>query len=121
MITIATPRFKEMLCCKGFESSRSPKPPTNKNSDYGPLQIDWNQTADIYFFEKSDNCFPSGQLPGNLPGTFRDPRKTTAPMYASGTPSGTLPGASGTAAKQKRASQPSGQLPVSFRNLPELD
>jgi len=36
-------------------------------------------------------------------------------MYASGTPSGTLPGASGTAAKPKRASQPSGQLPVSFR------
>jgi hypothetical protein len=51
----------------------------------------------------------------DLPGTFRDPRKTTAPMYASGTPSGTLPGASGTAVKQKSASQPSGQLPVSFR------
>ena len=42
-------------------------------------------------------------------------------MYASGAPSGTLPGASGTAAKPKRASQPSGQLPVSFQKLPELD
>ena len=72
-------------------------------------------TADIYFFEKTDDCFPSGALPGNLPGTFQDPRKTRAPMYASGTPSGTLPGASGTAVKQKSASQPSGQLPVSFR------
>ena len=50
----------------------------------------------------------------DLPGTFRDVHKTTAPMYASGTPSGTLPGASGTAVKQKSASQPSGQLPVSF-------
>ena len=83
----------------------------------GPWQVDPNQTADIYFFEKSDDCFPSGQLPE----TFRGPRKTTAPMYASGTPSGILPGASGTAAKQKRASQPSGQLAVSFQKLPELD
>ena len=77
----------------------------------GPWQVDPNHTADIDFFEKSDDCFPSGQLPE----TFQDPRKTTAPMYASGTPSGNLLGASGTAAKQKRASQPSGQLPVSFR------
>ena len=51
----------------------------------------------------------------DLPGTSQDPHKTKAPMYASGTPSGTLLGASGTAVKQKSASQPSGQLPVSFR------
>ena len=30
-------------------------------------------TADIYFFEKSDDCFPCGQLPE----TFLGPRKTT--------------------------------------------
>ena len=60
-------------------------------------------------------------IPVSFRETFRDPCKTTAPVYASGTPSGTLPGASGSAAKQKRASQPSGQLPVSFRKLPELD
>ena len=46
-----------------------------------------------------------------LPVSFREPRKTTAPMHASGTPSGNLLGASGTAAKQKRAGEPSGFLP----------
>ena len=80
----------------------------------GPWQVDPNQAADMYFFEESDDCFPSGQLPGILLGTFQDPCKTTAAMYASGTPSGNLPGASRTAVELKRASQPSGQLPVSF-------
>ena len=53
-------------------------------------------TADIYFFEKSDDCFPSRALPE----TFREP--------------------SGTHVKQELPCTLPVRLPEPFREVPEL-
>ena len=81
---------KEMVCFWGDSQNHKFGP------GEGPWQVDPNQSADIYFFEKSDDCFPSGQLPE----TFREP--------------------SGTHVKQQLPCTLPVRLPEPFRELPEL-
>ena len=72
----------------------------SKNSDCAPLQIDQLRLLALTF-ETSNDYFPSGWSSGNLPRNCRDPFKPTAPRYKLPV---SLPGASRTATKQKRAS-----------------
>ena len=73
-----------------------------------PSQTTYNGSLEI-----SNELFPSGHPSGNLLGPSETTVKQQLPEYKLPV---SLPGASGTAVKQRRASNPSGKLPVPFRN-----